>query len=52
MRKIKKVNNCVECSSHVPAYQNYLCEKCWKVALNEKLDKLGEEYGIVRKKED
>jgi hypothetical protein len=27
----------VECGGHVPAYQNFLCEDCWKKALNEKL---------------
>lgn len=29
---------CVECGDHVPAYLNYLCESCWRKALNEKLD--------------
>jgi NMD protein affecting ribosome stability and mRNA decay len=28
---------CVECGDHVPAYMNFLCESCWKKALNEKL---------------
>lgn len=28
---------CVECGDHVPVYMNYLCEKCWREALNEKL---------------
>lgn len=28
---------CVECGSHVPPYQKFLCEDCWKIALNEKL---------------
>lgn len=32
------VKKCVECGDHVPAYLNYLCEKCWKIALNEKLE--------------
>jgi NMD protein affecting ribosome stability and mRNA decay len=34
-----KAKICVECGGHVPAYQNFLCEECWKAALNEKLDK-------------
>lgn len=33
-----KQKKCVECGDDVPAYQNYLCEKCWKEALNEKLN--------------
>jgi DNA-directed RNA polymerase subunit RPC12/RpoP len=33
-----KTNKCVECGSHVPEYQTYLCEACWKIALVEKLD--------------
>jgi hypothetical protein len=35
MLNIKK---CVECGGHVPAYMNYLCEDCWRIALNEKLE--------------
>jgi DNA-directed RNA polymerase subunit RPC12/RpoP len=31
------MNKCVECGDHVPSYQKYLCEECWKQALNEKL---------------
>ena len=33
-----RVKKCVECGGHVPPYQNYLCEDCWKKALNEKLE--------------
>ena len=33
MRKV-----CVECGNHVPIYLNYLCEECWRVALNEKVE--------------
>lgn len=29
---------CVECGDHVPAYLNYLCEDCWREALNAKLE--------------
>lgn len=32
-----KSKQCVECGDDVPAYQNFLCESCWKKALNEKL---------------
>jgi hypothetical protein len=35
---VQMAKNCVECGSHVPAYMNYLCEECWKIALNEKLN--------------
>ena len=28
---------CVECGSHVPIYQNFMCEDCWRDALNEKM---------------
>lgn len=38
--EVKKMGKtCVECGDHVPAYLNYLCESCWRKALNEKLDK-------------
>ena len=36
-REMLCVQKCVECGDHVPAYQKYLCEECWKEALNEKL---------------
>jgi hypothetical protein len=36
MLEINK-KRCVECGGHVPAYMNYLCEKCWAEALTEKL---------------
>lgn len=29
---------CVECGGHVPPYQNFLCEDCWKEILNKKLN--------------
>lgn len=35
---IKRVENCVECGADVPAYLNFMCEDCWKKALNEKLE--------------
>jgi NMD protein affecting ribosome stability and mRNA decay len=35
---MEKSKKCVECGDHVPAYLNFLCEECWKKALNEKLD--------------
>lgn len=28
---------CVECKADVPAYLNYMCEKCWGEALTEKI---------------
>lgn len=31
-------SKCVECGGHVPTYTKYLCEECWRVALNEKLN--------------
>jgi endogenous inhibitor of DNA gyrase (YacG/DUF329 family) len=37
---MNRAKKCVECGDYVPAYQNFLCEECWKIALNEKL--LGE----------
>lgn len=37
MLKLNK-NKCVECGGHVPAYLNYLCEDCWRDALNAKLE--------------
>jgi hypothetical protein len=33
-----KASNCVECGGHVPAYLNFLCEDCWREALNAKLE--------------
>jgi len=32
-----KANKCVECGGHVPIYQKFLCEECWKEALTQKL---------------
>lgn len=32
-----KAKKCVECGDHVPAYQNFLCEKCWEIAFKEKI---------------
>jgi NMD protein affecting ribosome stability and mRNA decay len=38
LKKVKEMaKKCVECGDHVPAYMNFLCESCWKKALNEKL---------------
>lgn len=33
-----RTSKCVECGNHVPPYQNFLCEECWRIALNEKLE--------------
>lgn len=29
------MTKCVECGSHVPSYQKFLCEDCWKETLNK-----------------
>jgi rRNA maturation endonuclease Nob1 len=29
---------CVECGDHVPVYQNFFCESCWKKVLRAKLE--------------
>lgn len=35
---LMRSTKCVDCGGHVPPYQNYLCEDCWRKALNAKLD--------------
>mgnify|MGYP001488275563 CR=1 FL=1 len=31
-------DKCVECGADVPPYLNFMCEDCWREALNEKLE--------------
>jgi hypothetical protein len=52
---MNRAKNCVECGDHVPAYQKFYCESCWKKALNEKLnadEKKGEKHEQNRRTND
>lgn len=34
---MNRASKCVDCGGHVPPYQKFYCEECWKKALNAKL---------------
>lgn len=38
-----KPKTCVECNKHKEIYMAYYCESCYRKALTDKLDRLGEE---------
>lgn len=50
MKKKFDHKKCIECGDHVPAYQNFYCEKCWRDALNAKLE--ADEHAAAVKKSD
>jgi hypothetical protein len=43
---MNRAKNCIECGSHVPAYQKFYCEECWAKALNEKLNEDEKKEGV------
>jgi uncharacterized OB-fold protein len=42
---LMRSTKCVECGGHVPPYQNFLCEDCWREALKEKIEADGDDKG-------
>lgn len=43
LANFKKPTTCVECNGHKEIYMGYYCESCYRKALTDKLDRLGEE---------